>query len=69
VQTVIITCTTIDATVAVQAALIDAQLWPRSTFYIAVSVPFGPPITFTVLVELPADVLRQLSAIPDTTVT
>jgi hypothetical protein len=63
-----ITCATIDAAVAVQAVLIDAQLWPGHAFQIAVSAPFGPPITFTLLVTLPAKVLRELRSIPDTTI-
>jgi hypothetical protein len=63
-----ITCATTDAAVAVLAVLIDARLTAGRDFHTAITVPFGPPITYTVLVALPADVLRQLRAIPDTTI-
>ena len=64
-----ITCTTTEAAVAVLAALIDARLTPGRDFHTAIAIPYGPPITFTILVVLPSELLRRLHAIPDTTIT
>jgi hypothetical protein len=64
-----ITCATIDAAVAVLAVLITAQLHVGLDYHVEPPDPFGPPITFTILVDLPADVLRQLRVIPDTSIT
>ena len=64
-----VTCATVEVAVQVLAVLIEARLWPGREFRITVSDPLCPPFTFTVLVDLPADVLRQLRAIPDTTIT
>jgi hypothetical protein len=64
-----ITCTTTDAATQALAVLIDAGLIPGRHFQIAVSVPFGPPISYTIVVDLLADVLHQLRAVRDTTIT
>jgi hypothetical protein len=64
-----IICATIQAATQVLAVLLDARLWPGRSFHIAVSYPLIPPFTLTILVTLPADVLRHLRAIPDTTIT
>jgi len=62
-----ITCTTIEAAAQVLAVLIQAHLWLGRDFRI---VPMdGAPMRITVLVDLPADVLHQLRAIPNTIIT
>jgi hypothetical protein len=67
-DTMIITCATIEAAVQVLAVLIDARFSSGRDFHI-VPQDGGAPIRITVLVDLPAGVLRQLRAIPDATIT
>jgi hypothetical protein len=64
-----ITCTTTEAAAQVTAILIDDELTPGRQFHTGISYLFGPPIIFTILVDLPSDLLRQLRTIPDTTIT
>jgi hypothetical protein len=64
----IITCATIEATAQVLAVLLDARLMPGRDFHITPQ-DGGVPITVTILADLPAGVLRQLRALPDTTIT
>ena len=65
----IITCATIQAAAQVLTVLMAVQLRVDLDYRVDPPDGFGPPITFTILVELPADVLGQLRAIPDTTIT
>jgi hypothetical protein len=53
----------------VLAVLIAAQLHVGLDYHVEPPDGLGPPITFTFMIDLPADVLRQLRAIPDTTIT
>ena len=62
-----ITCATLHAAAQVLDVLIRANLRLGHDFRIA-PPSSGAPIRITVLVDLPADVLRQLRAIPDTTI-
>ena len=64
----IVTCATLQAAAQVLAALIQARLRLGHDFRIA-PMNGGTPIRITILVDLPADMLRQLRAIPDTTIT
>ena len=63
-----ITCATLPAAAQVLDALIRANLRLGRDFHIA-PLNGGAPIRITVLVALPAAVLRQLRANPDTTIT
>ena len=62
-----ITCATLHAAAHVLDVLIRARLRLGHDFRIA-PLDGGAPIRITVLATLPADVLRQLRAIPDTTI-
>jgi hypothetical protein len=64
-----ITCATTEAAVQVLGVLNTAQLRVGVDYRVDPPDGFGLPITFTFITDLPADVLRQLSAIPDTTIT
>jgi hypothetical protein len=64
-----ITCATAEAAVQVLAVLIAAQLHVGLDYRVEPPDGFGPPITFMFMTDLPADLLRQLRAIPDTTIT
>jgi hypothetical protein len=61
-----IECTTTTAAAEVLSSLIYAYLRPGREFHIAGPLPHGTPIQFTLSVNLPAHVLRQLQGIPDT---
>jgi len=61
-----ITCATAEAAVQVLAVLIAAQLHVGIDYRVEPPDALGPPITF--MTDLPANVLRQLQAIPDTTI-
>jgi hypothetical protein len=63
----IILCATFEAAAQVLAVLNQAHLRLGRDFHIA-PMDGGAPILISVLVELPADVLRQLRAIRDTTI-
>ena len=64
-----ITCATLLAAAQVLDVLMAAQLRIGLDYRVEPPHAFGPPITFTFIIDLPADVLRQLRAIPDTTIT
>jgi hypothetical protein len=64
----VITCATIEAAAQVLAVLIQARLQLGSDFRIA-PLEGTTPLRIIILVELPADVLRQLHGIGDTTIT
>jgi len=61
-----IECTTTTAAAEVLSFLINAYLRPGREFHIAGPLPHGTPIQFTLSVNLPAHVLRQVQGIPDT---
>jgi len=63
-----IICATMQAAAQVLAVLIQAHLRVGQDFG-ARALDCGAPVRITLLVELPADVLRQIRAIPDTTIT
>jgi hypothetical protein len=63
-----ITRATIEATAQVLAVLLDARLRPGRDLHIA-PLDGGAPVRMTVRADLPADLLRQIRAIPDTTIT
>ena len=63
-----ITCTTLLAAAKVVAVLTTAQLRIGLDYRVEPPEPFEPPTTFTILVDLPASILDQLRAIPDTTI-
>ncbi|HJZ48684.1 MAG TPA: hypothetical protein VKE41_16015 [Roseiflexaceae bacterium] len=63
----IILCATIEAAAQVLAVLIQARLRLGHDFTIA-PLNAGAPIRITVLVQLSADVLRQIRAIPAVTI-
>ena len=60
----IILCATLEAAAQVLAVLTQAHLRLGLDFHIA-PLNGGAPMRITVLATLPADVLRQLRAIPD----
>ncbi len=62
------TCATIEATALVLAVFIQAHLRLGRDFRIA-PLDGAAPVRITVMLDLPADVLHQLRAIPDTTIT
>jgi hypothetical protein len=64
---VTITCATLPAAAQVLDVLIRANLRLGHDFRIA-PLDGGAPIRITVLANLPAYMLRQLRAIPDTTI-
>jgi len=64
-----ITCATTEAAVQVLAMLNTARLRVGLDYRADPPAGFGLPITITFMTDLPADVLHQLSAIPDTTIT
>jgi hypothetical protein len=61
-----IACMTTIVAAAVLLVLVDAHLRPGKEFSIAGSHTPDPPIRFTLRVNLPADVVRQVLDIPDT---
>jgi hypothetical protein len=63
-----ITCATAEAAVQVLDVLIAAQLHVGLDYHVEPPDGFGPPITFTFMTDLPADVIRQLRAILATTI-
>jgi len=63
----IVSCATIKAAAQVLTVLIQARLRRGRDFRIA-PLDGGASFRITVLVDLPADVLRQVRAIPDTTI-
>ena len=64
----IVSCATLHAAAQVLDTLIRANLRLGRDFHIA-PLNGGAPIRITLLVDPPADVLRQIRAIPDTTIT
>ena len=64
-----ITCATLLAAAKVLNVLMAAQLHIGIDYHVEPPNAFSPPITFTIRADLPADVLLQLRAIPDTTIT
>ena len=60
-----IECTTTIAAAQVLFVLTDAQLRPGQAFRIAGPCLPDPPIQFTLRVNLPSGVVRNLQAIPD----
>ena len=60
-----ITCTTLDAAAAVLATLIDARLIHGQDYLTALAVPLTAPVTFTIVIDLPAYLLSQIRDIPD----
>jgi hypothetical protein len=65
---VIITCATLEAAAQVLAVLMRANLGLGFDYHIA-PLSGSAPIRVAVLVSLLPDVLHQLRAIPDTTIT
>jgi hypothetical protein len=61
-----IECTTTSAAAEVVSILMNAYLRPGREFRIASLRPPDPPIEFTLSVNLPASVVRNLQGIPDT---
>jgi hypothetical protein len=64
-----IECTTTSAAAQVLMILLAAELRPVYDFELRPVISTTPPITFTPLLALPALLLTQLRAIPDTTIT
>jgi hypothetical protein len=63
-----IECATTIAAARVLFVLADAQLRPGQAFRMTGPCLPDPPIRFTLLVNLPAGVVRQLQAIPEITI-
>jgi hypothetical protein len=60
-----IECTTTNAAAQVLFVLTDAQLRPGQEFSIDGPCLPDPPVQFTLPVNLPTDLVRNLQAIPD----
>jgi hypothetical protein len=62
-----ISCATLEAATKALAVLIDARLWPGHQVEASIPQPLSTPISYTILIHLPNDMLRRLGGIPDTT--
>ena len=64
----LIVCTTMRAAADVLGILLGAGLRPGDAFRLTGPLQPGPPVQFTLSEAIPADLLAQLRAIPDTTI-
>jgi hypothetical protein len=63
-----IDCTTARAAAEVLAILLSARLRPGREFYVTGPIPPGTPVHITLNAPLPAHLVAQVQAIPDTTI-